>query len=185
MAAKQIQTERDHQKLAFEHYYALGPKRSYKRVADKFKVAPSTVKSWGRSFDWRGRIAERDAQVAREVATRTLNDEVSLRKRSLQIVQMSIVQLAKSIAQGKVRMTLGDLDKLIRLEAFLTDQPDSRQEIIFGDLKNKSRQELREMMRAEMETLKELESHESELEDWERERGLLEVGSGESDEEEK
>ena len=86
-----------------------------------------------------------------------MNDEVSRREQSLKIVQMATLQLAKAIAEGEVKMTLGDLDKLIRLEAFLRDEPDSRQEVVFADLKNKSDEELREMVRREMEVLRELE----------------------------
>ena len=61
---------------------------------------------------------------------------------------------------GEVKMTLSDLDKLIRLESFLRDEPDSRQEIVVADLRTKSNEELREMIRQEMETLKELEAKE-------------------------
>ena len=53
-------------------------------------------------------------------------------------------------------MILGDLDKLIRLESFLRDEPDSRHEVVFADLRNKSDKELREMIREEMEVLNEL-----------------------------
>ena len=52
--------------------------------------------------------------------------------------------------------SLGDLDRLIRLESFLRDEPDSRQELVFGDLRDKSTEELREMMRQEIEALGEL-----------------------------
>lgn len=102
-------------------------------------------------------IVERDLQVAREVASRTLADEVNHRERNLKIVHLALVRLAKAVADGQVKMALGDLDKLIRLESFLRDEPDSRQEIVFPDLKDKSREELREMVRQEMEILKELE----------------------------
>ena len=54
-------------------------------------------------------------------------------------------------------MALGDLDRLIRLESFLRDEPDSRHEIVFGDLRNKSREELQDMIREEMKMLKQLE----------------------------
>ena len=154
---KPIQIEKEHNTQAFEAYYALGPKRSHSAVAKKLGVSVSTIKNWSRSFRWRERIAERDTQVAKAVASRTLNNEVARTQRSLQIVQMSIVQLAKAISQGKVKLTLADLDKLIRLEAFLSDQPDSRQEVVFADLKNKTTEELREMMREEIEMLKELD----------------------------
>jgi hypothetical protein len=88
------------------------------------------------------------------MAQRSLKDEVSHRTRNRQLVQLSLVQLAKAIAGGKVKMTLSDLDKLVRLEAFLADEPDSRQEILVGELRGKSREELRAMMRKELEMLK-------------------------------
>ncbi len=175
-ATRTLVKEQAHQEKAFEFYYAMGERRSYEKVSAKFGVALSTVKLWGKSFNWKERIRERDIQVAREMATRALSDEVSRRERSLQIVQMALVQLAKAIAEGKVKMTLGDLDKLIRLEAFLSDLPDSRQEVIFADLKNKSTEELREMMRKEIEALKELDVKEQEIEMWEQEGKALTRG---------
>lgn len=90
------------------------------------------------------------------MASRTLGDEVNHRERNLQIVQMSLVKMAKAIVDGEVKMILGDLDKLIRLESFLRDEPDSRQEIVVADLRNKSSDELREMIREEMDVLNEL-----------------------------
>jgi hypothetical protein len=171
--------EKEHHEQAFEYYYGMGERRSYEKVAARFQVALSTVKLWGKSFHWKQRVRERDADVAREMAARTLSDEVSRRERSVQIVQLALVQLAKAIAEGKVKMTLGDLDKLIRLEAFLSDLPDSRQEIVFADLKNKSSQELRQMMRDEIESLKEIEASEEEIATWEREGKLLTSSSDE------
>ncbi len=158
-----VHTEREHHKQAFETYYALGLKRSHRAVANELGVSVSTIKSWSRSFRWRERIAERDAQVARAVANRSINDEVDHRERNLKIVQMSLARIAKAIVDRDVKMTLSDLDKLIRLEAFLRDEPDSRQEIVFPDLRNKSREELREMVRQEMEVLKELEAGEDHI----------------------
>ncbi len=121
------------------------------------------MKLWGKSLRWKQRLKERDLQIAREVAGRTLADEVSHRERNLQIVHMALVQLARAVADGQVRMTLGDLDKLIRLESFLRDEPDSRQEIVFPDLRNKSREEIQEMVRQEMNVLKQLGVGETEM----------------------
>ena len=168
-----IQTEKEHNTQAFEVYYALGPKRSHSAVAKKLGVSVSTIKNWSRSFRWQERIAERDTQVAREVASRTLNTEVARTQRSLQIVQMSIVQLAKAISQGKVKMTMQDLDRLLRLEMFLTDQPDSRQEVVFADLRNKTTGELKAMVREEIEMLKEFDVNDQEIEVLERDGKLL------------
>ena len=140
--------------------YSLGDKRNYQKVAVEFSASPSTVKLWGKSFRWKRRLKERDLEVARQMATRTLSDEVNHRERNLKIVQMSLVRMAKAIVDGEVKMILGDLDKLIRLESFLRDEPDSRQEIIVADLRTKSNEELREMIKKEINILKEIEMEE-------------------------
>jgi hypothetical protein len=146
--------EQPHHLRAFEHYYALGEQRSYERVASEFSVATSTVKLWARSFGWQERARERDLEIAREVADRTTSGEIDRRERSLQIVHMALVQLAKAIAEGDIRMTMSDLDKLIRLEAFLSDEPESRHELVLHELSTKSDSELREMVRRELEVLR-------------------------------
>ena len=148
--------EQPHHIRAFEHYYGLGEQRSYERVAAEFSVASSTVKLWARSFDWRDRIRERDLEIARNVAGRTLSDQVTRRERSLQIVHMAMVQLAKAIAEGDLRMTVSDLDKLIRLESFLSDEPESRHELVLNDLRSKTDDELRELVNQEMERLRDI-----------------------------
>jgi transposase-like protein len=172
--------EQPHQEKAFEYYYALGEKRTYAKVARKFDVAPSTVKLWGKSFGWKGRVKQRELEIAREMASRTLSDEVNHRERNLQIVQMALVQLARAVADGQVKMTMGDLDKLIRLESFLRDEPDSRHEIVVADLRNKSDEELRQMLREEVRMLKELETKDTEIEEWEQPDKLLEATPGAS-----
>ena len=152
-----IVKEQPHHERAFEYYYALGEKRSYDKVTAEFSVSLSTVKLWGQSFNWKHRVKDRDIQIAREMASRTLSDGVNHRERNLQIVQMSLVRIAKAIVDGEVKMTLSDLDKLIRLESFLRDEPDSRTEVVVADLRNKSAEELREMIREEVDLLGDLE----------------------------
>ena len=154
--------EQPHQVKAFEFYYSLGEHRNYDKVAAEFAVAISTVKLWGTSFGWKERIRDRDLEIAREVATRTLDSEVSRRERNTQIIQMAILQLAKAVAEGQVKMTLSDLDKLIRLEAFLSNEPDSRQEIIIGDLADKTDEELKEVVRQELSVINDIQRSSSE-----------------------
>jgi hypothetical protein len=149
--------EQPHHLRAFEHYYGLGEQRSYERVATALSVAPSTVKLWARSFGWRDRLCERDLEVAREVAGRTMTEEVSRRERSLQIVHLAMVQLAKAIAEGEVKMTLADLDKLIRLEAFLCDEPESKHELVLCELGKKTDAELRVLVNEEIAVLRTLD----------------------------
>jgi hypothetical protein len=160
-ATRLLAKEQPHHLRAFEHYYGLGEQRSYERVTAEFSVASSTVKLWARSFGWQDRIRERDLEIARDVAGRTMREEVTRRERSLQIVHMAMVQLAKAIAEGDLRMTLSDLDKLIRLEAFLSDESESRHELVFHYLRGKSDQELREMVRQEMDVLRKIDGETS------------------------
>ena len=115
--------EREHHMKAFEFYYALGEGRSYRQVAEQFGVSMGTVKLWGRSFDWKGRIAERDAEVARAMADRSVKKGVERGLRNSKIIEMGLVQVAKAIAEGKVKMTVSDLDRLIRLEEYLREGP--------------------------------------------------------------
>ena len=115
--------EKEHHCKAFEAYYELGEQRSYQRLAGQLGVAVSTVKLWARSFGWQRRVREREAEVARRVADRTLQSTIDEGERNQKIVQMAVVRLARAIAQGKVRMQVGDLDRLIRLQAFLEKKP--------------------------------------------------------------
>jgi transposase len=115
--ARLVQIEQEHHSQAFEAYHQLGPKRSHKAVAEQLGVSVASVKNWSRSFRWQERIAERDAQIARKMASR---------------------------------------NRLVRLESFLREEPESRQEVIIHDLKNKSDQELRDILKQEIALLRDL-----------------------------
>ena len=158
-----LKVEKEHHVQAFEVYHSLGPGRSHQAVAKQFGVSVGSVKNWSRSFRWQERIAQREMEITRTIASRNLTEEVTRRERNERIVTMAIVRLAKAIADGQVKMTLADLDRLIRLESYLHDGVDSRQEIVIGDLREKSDQELREIVRNEIELLKELKGGEVEI----------------------
>jgi hypothetical protein len=113
--------EQEHQKKAFEFYYGLGEGRSYKLVADEFGVAVPTVKIWGKAFGWRGRCSERDAQAVRTMADRSLEENVESLARNRKLVKMGLIQIARAVAEGKVKVTMADLDRLVRLEEYLRE----------------------------------------------------------------
>jgi len=81
----------------------------------------STVKLWARSFHWRQRLIERDAQQARQQADRLAQGQMTDSERNLKIVRAALVRLARGIADGKVKMQMGDLDRLVRLEEHLAE----------------------------------------------------------------
>ena len=148
--------EKERHRKAFEQYYAMGRTRSLTKLAKRIGASVQALKVWSREFDWQGRIAQRDRDIARVVKSETIKAEIDSQIRNKQIVQMALVTIARQIAEGRVKCTLGDLDKLIRLEAFLEGRADSRQEVIARDLQGKSTAELRVMLRKEVASLQDL-----------------------------
>jgi hypothetical protein len=123
--------EQEHHKKAFEFYYGMGEGRSYGKVAQEFGVSLGAVKLWGRSFDWKRRVWARDGEVARALADENTKAGVERASRNRKIVGLALVQVAKAIAEGKVKPTISDLDRLIRLEEFLReDDPKERTKFI-------------------------------------------------------
>ncbi|MFN8179282.1 MAG: hypothetical protein U0167_15225 [bacterium] len=145
--------EKDSHKAAFEAYYALGAARSLTALAEQTGISRSTLRNWSSAYRWQDRLEERAHEVARAVAARSVRTEVKDRLQQRQLVELGLVTLARQIAEGKVRGTLADLDRLIRLERFLEGEADSRQEVIARELKGKSPDELREMLRRELADL--------------------------------
>jgi predicted transcriptional regulator len=121
-----LQTEQEHHKHAFELYNSLGAKRSHKTVARQLGVSTSAVKQWSAAFNWSQRVQEKDAASARGLADRALRSDLDDRSKQQKIVQMALIKLAKAIAEGQVKMQLGDLDRLIRLKAYLEGYDESR-----------------------------------------------------------
>lgn len=148
--------EREHHKKAFELYYRDGRHRSLSRVAAKMDVSLNTVKTWSSEFDWRARLEERDQEVGRVLADQSIRAAVDSKRRNQTLVQLALATIARQLAEQKVRVTISDLDRVLRLEAFLEGQADSRQEIVARDLQGKSNEELRELLKREIAELDDL-----------------------------
>ena len=112
--------EQDHHRKAFEIYASQGHGRSYEKVAEALSVSVAGVKKWGRTFDWRRRLQERELDTARQIADRTLQTTISDQERYHKIVRMAVTKLAKAIAEDRVKLQAADLDRLIRLEDYLS-----------------------------------------------------------------
>jgi transposase-like protein len=148
--------EHERMKKAFEVYAEQGAGRSLRKLARQIGVSHGTVRLWSRKFRWTERLDEREREVVKAMAKASIKVEADTRLRNRQLLQLALVQIAKKLAEGKVRVTLADLDRLIRLESFLAGQADSRQEVIARDLQGKSLPELRELLRQEVSDLKSL-----------------------------
>ena len=118
--------EEERHRLAFEAYSALGARRTYDQIAQQLGLSSSTIKLWSRTFQWRQRIAQRDAEAARQIADRSAQSSLEDRDRDLKIVRMAKMKLTKDIAEGKVKGKFPDLDMLIRMEAELLGSASDR-----------------------------------------------------------
>jgi hypothetical protein len=145
---------------AFETYFEMGPTRSLSKLSDRLGISRSALRDWSMAFRWQERIDERGRDVAKVMASRSIRTEAEDRSKQRQLVQLALVTVARQIAEGRVRGNMGDLDRLIRLERFLEGEADSRQEVIARELKGKSPEELREMLRREITELADLTGEE-------------------------
>jgi hypothetical protein len=152
--------EKDRHRKAFEIYYSMGDARSLALLATKLGLALNTVKNWSAQFHWQDRLEEREREVGRVLANKTLRAEVDSRMRSMQLVQVALVQVAKQLAEGRIKATFNDLDKLLRLERFLEGLPESRQEVVATDLRGKTLEELKVALRSEIKELAEIADYE-------------------------
>ncbi len=115
-----METESPRAEEAFAYFASLPPEqRTYAAVAEKFGVNPTTVKRWGTRGGWQKRLAQRAVNVARKAADRLEDGEVSAKARQLKLLELALVKLVNGIAEGTVRGSYGDLERLIRLEGFL------------------------------------------------------------------
>lgn len=117
--AGRLRAEQEHHLKAFEMYYAQGEKRSLVRLAAQMGIAVATAKSWARSFGWRKRMAERDASIARQVADEAISSASQTQSRSRKLIELATNRLAKAMLNGQIKYQLADLERLIRLQAFL------------------------------------------------------------------
>lgn len=130
---RRLQAEQEHQQRAFDLYAAQGSRRSHGRVATELGVSLATVRLWSRSFDWSKRVAQRDADQTRKLADRVINDQSDINNRNLKIVRAALLQTAKDISQGKVKPQMGDLERLMRFEEYLTAQRSPTGELFDSD----------------------------------------------------
>lgn len=105
---------------AFELYLSQGPKRSYRRVAQQMGLSTSTIKLWSRTQGWRDRIVECEVRKARQLADSTQMGPDPENVRNLKIVHAALMRIAKAIAEGRVPVRMGDLERMVRLEEHLT-----------------------------------------------------------------
>lgn len=145
-----VKTETARHLEAFEYYYSLGSKRSHALVASKFGVRATTVARWSMSFNWQGRIVERDRDNGQRITEKNnsaiVNTKADYRRDirlALQPVKAAInkaivkneetgqLEVRIPIAEAKdLSSVIGAFDRLVKLDLLLMGESDSSQEIV-------------------------------------------------------
>lgn len=140
MAVKyRVETE-EHKQL-FEYYYAMGEKRSTKRVAEELNLSPTTVRRYASAFKWTERVKDRDKKIG-TIVDRKLQEELEKAKEEQlsaleQLKRRSEEIIAKTEEEIKTKTAMErSLDNLIeqKLQYRLTIK--SLIEIFIDDVKN-------------------------------------------------
>ncbi len=113
--------EGERHRLAFERYAALGRGRSLQRLAAELGASESAVKAWSRAFRWRERLEARTREVAEALARESTEAEREELQADRRMVHLAMVRIAKALAEGHVKPTIADMDRVIRLRRELED----------------------------------------------------------------
>ena len=117
MPTKRIKTETLRMREMFEYYYALGPERSLRKVAEKFGVSETSVKRYAISFDWQKRVEQRDIENAKEIEKRTNEFVINAKARYREAIAKLVDEFIRAVDQGKIRIkNILDFERIVRLD---------------------------------------------------------------------
>ena len=112
---------------AFEEYYALGPERSYRRMANKLGVSKQAIAKCAKRESWQQRIVEREQKTRTAVSTMVEDTIETLNARHLKIlkaVQGRALEALKSLSMSKAGDVIRALEMSIRQERVIHGEPD-------------------------------------------------------------
>jgi hypothetical protein len=129
---------------AFEYYFALGPERSYERVAKHFGVSKRAVTKRAKRDDWQGRAnaierKARDRSDRKAVETRAEMDDRHVQL--LRAVMVKGLQALKNHSLDSAMEAVRALEASIRLERLIRGQPTGREELNIAEVIRRQAQE--------------------------------------------
>lgn len=119
--------ETSKQALAFDIYYAMGKnggKRSFRAVSEHPKINKSitTINKWAQEFNWKERIAERDARNNKAMFDKTDEDIVNTLTNYRKVIKGSIGAYISDLKDGRVKINSpSDFIKLVELDLKLQE----------------------------------------------------------------
>lgn len=130
---------------AFEHYFSLGPARSYQAVAERYSVTKQAITKVAARERWAERLAglENEArQRSTDKAVESLDEMNDRHLKILRAVQAKAIEGLRSMPVSTARDILRALELVMRQERVIRGQPGERGEL-----------SLEEITRREIQTL--------------------------------
>ena len=109
-------------------------------VSRKCRVSTTTVRRYRRLDNW----DERYRKIQEETQKRSDETVAERRARSRKIIRAAIAQIGRLIAEGKLKYSAMDLERLVRLDEFLDGLPEKK---TLGDLPDRTSDILKEIIR--------------------------------------
>lgn len=114
---------------AFEYYAKLGPKRSYRAVADRFGVSKQSVTKLAQRNDWQGELekVEKEAQDSAVQRARESLDAMNERHlQMLRVVQRKALEALQAMPLTTAMEAARALDMSIAKERLVRGEPSDR-----------------------------------------------------------
>ena len=123
MSARKIPTD------AFEFYFALGPSRSFRAVAEKYGCSKTAVANAARREGWETRIAERETKAREkldEKATETLADLNGRHLKMVRTIQAKALEGLKRLSLDTGMDCVRAIDLALKAERLILGEPTER-----------------------------------------------------------
>ena len=114
---------------ALEYYLALGPDRSYQKVADHFGVSKRAVTKLAARERWQEKVVELERKARESAEKKALESREGMNLRhlkSLKIVQGKALEALRSMPLTTAMEAVRALDMAIRQERLIRGEPSDR-----------------------------------------------------------
>ena len=116
---------------AFNYYYSLGTKRSFKLVQREFNVSNNTVARWSKAFHWQDRIKERDQENAERLKAETDKAIVQSKKDYRELISRAVKEFARKLEAGEIQIRkVDDLVALAKLDLLLAGESSNDNDLV-------------------------------------------------------
>ncbi len=122
---------------AFEFYVALGPGRSYQRVAEQFGVSKRTVTKHAVQENWATRLLEAEAEARGRSETKAVETLEAMNERHLKVaraLQAKAVKALQELPLDSARDILKALELGLRQERLVRGEPTDRNALTLEEI---------------------------------------------------